>query len=128
MKALVVDDSDAVRGMLADHLARIGFEVAQAADGFEAIAQAADPVRPDVVLLDWDLPFMDGVEVLRRLRGESRTATVPVIMVATEHELPFLDRALDAGANEWLVKPFDAQALLERLLLLGLDPEGRRAA
>jgi two-component system chemotaxis response regulator CheY len=128
MKALVVDDSDAVRGMLADHLARIGFEVAQAADGFEAIAQAADPVHPDVVLLDWDLPFMDGVEVLRRLRAESRTATVPVIMVATEHELPFLDRALDAGANEWLVKPFDAQALLERLLLLGLDPEGRRAA
>ena len=127
MKALVVDDSDAVRGILATHLAQTGFDVDVAADGFQAVSRAGQSL-PDVVLLDWDMPGMDGLEVLRRLRAQYRTATTPVIMLATPHEMPFLENALDAGASEYLIKPFDADTLLEKLLLLGIDPQARRTA
>jgi CheY-like chemotaxis protein len=68
MKALVVDDSDAVREILASHLARLGFDVDAAADGLQAVSLAAQSA-PEVVLLDWAMPGMDGLEVLRRLRG-----------------------------------------------------------
>jgi two-component system chemotaxis response regulator CheY len=128
MHALVVDDSDAVRGLLADHLTQLGFAVEQAANGMEALARATRMQALEVVLLDWDMPGMDGLEVLRRLRAETGTRELPVVMLTTEHELPFVESALDAGASEYLMKPFDAQTVLEKLLLLGVDPEQRRAA
>jgi two-component system chemotaxis response regulator CheY len=128
MHALIIDDSDAVRGLLADHLAQLGFEVEQAANGMEALARAARMRDIEVVLLDWNMPGMDGLEVLRRLRAEIPTREVPVIMLTTEHEMAFVESALDAGASEYLMKPFDAQTVLEKLLLLGVDPESRRAA
>lgn len=127
MKALVVDDSDAVRDILASHLARLGFDVDAAADGLQAVSLAAQSA-PEVVLLDWAMPGMDGLEVLRRLRAYPPTALTPVIMLLTPHEMPFVESALDAGASEYLMKPFDADALLEKLLLLGVDPEARRIA
>lgn len=128
MNALIVDDSDAVRGMLVEHLSRLGFAVEQAANGMEAIALAARMQTLAIVLLDWDMPGMDGLEVLRRLRAEASTRELPVVMLTTEHELPFVESALNAGASEYLMKPFDAQTVLEKLLLLGVDPEVRRAA
>lgn len=128
MNALIVDDSDAVRGLLVDHLARLGFAVEQAATGMEALTIAAHMQTIAIVLLDWDMPGMDGLEVLRRLRAEASTRVLPVVMLTTEHELPFVESALNAGASEYLMKPFDAQTVLEKLLLLGVDPEVRRAA
>lgn len=128
MQALVVDDSQAVRNLLAEHLGQLGFQVEQAADGREALAQLPAMPRLAVVLLDWAMPGMDGLEVLRRVRADSRFAQVPVVMVTTEDELPSVGDALQAGASEYLMKPFDAQGLLEKLLLLGVDPEARRAA
>ena len=128
MNALIVDDSDAVRGMLVEHLSRLGFVVEQAANGMEALALAARMQTLAIVLLDWDMPGMDGLEVLRRLRAEASTRELPVVMLTTEHELPFVESALNAGASEYLMKPFDAQTVLEKLLLLGVDPEVRRAA
>jgi two-component system chemotaxis response regulator CheY len=128
MQALVVDDSQAVRDLLAQHLGQLGFQVEQAADGREALAQLPAMPRLAVVLLDWSMPGMDGLEVLRRLRSDRRYAQVPVVMVTTEAELPSVGDALQAGASEYLMKPFDAQGLLEKLLLLGVDPEVRRAA
>lgn len=128
MNALIVDDSDAVRGMLVEHLSRLGFAVEQAANGMEALALAARIQTLAIVLLDWDMPGMDGLEVLRRLRAEASTRELPVVMLTTEHELPFVESALNAGASEYLMKPFDAQTVLEKLLLLGVDPEVRRAA
>jgi two-component system chemotaxis response regulator CheY len=123
-----VDDSQAVRDLLAQHLGQLGFQVEQAADGREALAQLPAMPRLAVVLLDWSMPGMDGLEVLRRLRSDRRYAQVPVVMVTTEAELPSVGDALQAGASEYLMKPFDAQGLLEKLLLLGVDPEVRRAA
>ena len=128
MQALVVDDSQAVRDLLTDHLGQLGFQVQQAADGLEALARLAQMPRLAIVLLDWAMPGMDGLEVLRRMRSDGRFIEVPVVMVTTETELPNIADALDAGASEYLMKPFDAQSLLEKLLLLGVDPELRRAA
>lgn len=128
MHALVVDDSDAVRGLLADHLAQLGFAVEQAANGMEALSRAARTQSLSIVLLDWAMPGMDGIETLRRLRSDAMTRELPVVMLLTEHELAFVESALDAGASEYLMKPFDAQSVLEKLLLLGVDPEARRAA
>ena len=128
MQALVVDDSQAVRDLLTDHLGQLGFQVQQAADGLEALARLAQMPRFAIVLLDWAMPGMDGLEVLRRMRSDGRFTEVPVVMVTTETELPNIADALDAGASEYLMKPFDAQSLLEKLLLLGVDPELRRAA
>ena len=126
MIALVVDDSAAVRGLLVDHLTQLGFQVEQAANGFEALAKVASATRLDVVLLDWSMPGMDGLEALRRVRAEPRCADLPVVMVTPDGELPFMEEALAAGASEYLMKPFDAQSVLEKLLLLGVDPEQRR--
>jgi len=128
MQALVVDDSTAVRGLLVEHLSQLGFEVEQAGNGFEALAKLQATPAFAVVLLDWTMPGMDGLEVLRRLRADSRNTEVPVVMVTTDGELPFVDDAFKAGANEYLMKPFDAQTVLEKLLLLGVDPETRRVA
>ena len=128
MQALVVDDSLAVRSLLAEHLGQLGFQVEQAADGLEAIARLAGMPLLAVMLLDWSMPGMDGLEVLRRVRADDRFAELPVVMVTTESEIPGVEDALKAGASEYLMKPFDAQSLLEKLLLLGVDPEVRRAA
>ena len=128
MQALVVDDSTAVRGLLVEHLTQIGFQVEQAADGSEALAKLAGMDELAVVLLDWTMPGMDGIEVLRRVRADERIAKVPVVMVATDSELQFIEEAHTAGASEYLMKPFDAQGLLEKLLLLGVDPERGPAA
>ncbi|MEQ1831697.1 MAG: response regulator [Candidatus Eisenbacteria bacterium] len=128
MQALVVDDSQAVRDMLSEHLSQLGFQVEQAANGLEALASLGHLPRLAVILLDWSMPGMDGLEVLQRLRADEHYAELPVVMVATEHEFARLDEAFTAGANEYLMKPFDAQSLLEKLLLLGVDPEVRRAA
>ncbi len=128
MQALVVDDSLAVRSLMAEHLGQLGFQVEQAADGLEAIARLTGMPRLAVMLLDWSMPGMDGLEVLRRVRADGRFAELPVVMVTTEGEIPGVEDALKAGASEYLMKPFDAQSLLEKLLLLGVDPEVRRAA
>ena len=128
MKALVVDDSSGVREMLAQHLTQLGFHVEQAASGFEALAKAQSIDQLAVMLLDWTMPGMDGLELLRRVRADGRYDAVPLVIVAGDGELQFMAEALEAGASECLVKPFDAQTLLEKLLLLGVDPEQRRAA
>jgi CheY-like chemotaxis protein len=128
VQALVADDSAAVRELLVEHLTRLGFEVEQAVDGLDALAKLARMRELAVVLLDWTMPGMDGIEVLRRVRADPGVADVPVVLVATDGELPFVEEALSAGASEYLMKPFDAHGLLEKLLLLGIDPECRRAA
>jgi len=128
LQALIVDDSAAVRQLLGEHLAQLGFEVQQAGNGFEALARLQSMPDLSVVLLDWTMPGMDGLETLRRIRADARWADVPVVMVTTEGELPYVEDAFDAGASEYLLKPFDGQAVLEKLLLLGVDPEARRAA
>jgi len=127
VKALVVDDSRAMRRIIAKLLVDLGFEVHEAATGVEALTQAQQLDELAVVLLDWNMPEMDGREVLERLRADAKTADLPVMMVTTESEMEQVEVALNAGASEYLMKPFDRAALLEKLLLLGFDPERKTA-
>ena len=122
MRALVVDDSRSMRTIISKQLVGLGFQVVEAANGPEALAQMHGKDAIDLVLLDWNMPDMDGMEVLGHIRGESRFANVRIMMVTTESEMSQVATALDAGASEYLMKPFDRDALLEKLILLGMDP------
>jgi len=81
----------------------------------------------DIALLDWNMPEMNGFEFLERVRKDSEFADLRVMMVTTESEMSQVAKALEAGASEYLMKPFTKEALLEKLVLLGLDP-GEAAA
>jgi len=127
VKALVVDDSRAMRRIIAKLLIELGFEVHEAATGLEALTLAETVDGLSLVLLDWNMPEMDGRAVLERMRADERFADLPIMMVTTESEMEQVEVALNAGASEYLMKPFDRQALLEKLLLLGFDPERKVA-
>ncbi len=127
MKALVVDDSRAMRRIIARYLQDLGFEVHEAASGLEALVAAPKLEGLRLILLDWNMPEMDGRTLLQRLRDDPEFADIPIMMVTTESEMEQVEVALQAGASEYLMKPFDRQALLEKLLLLGFDID-RKAA
>ncbi|MGE5178506.1 MAG: response regulator [Bacteroidota bacterium] len=125
MKALVVDDSRSMRAIISKQLRELGFTVEEAASGQESLAKLNAADRIDLVLLDWNMPEMDGCEVLSLIRSEPRYKEVRVMMVTTESEMSQVAVALEAGANEYLMKPFDRESLVEKLVLLGMDPAGR---
>lgn len=127
MKVLVVDDSRAMRRIIARFLVELGFEVHEAGSGLEALVAAPKIEGLKLVLLDWNMPEMDGGALLARLRSDPQFADLPIMMVTTESEMEQVEVALQAGASEYLMKPFDRQALCEKLLLLGFDPD-RKAA
>ena len=119
MRALIVDDSRFVRGYLRGLLEEKGIECEEAADGQAGMDQLHSGVLFDFALVDWNMPVMNGLEMLEEMRAE-KFGDVKVMMVTTEAENDFILRALDAGANEYLMKPFDDEALTEKLAMLGL--------
>ena len=116
---LVVDDSRVIRKVSRRILEDLGFEVAEAGDGVEAMAWCG-AVLPDMVLLDWRMPQMDGLEFLRRLRGLPGGAEPKVIFCTVENEIERIREALDAGADEFIMKPFDSGIVAGKLDYLGL--------
>ena len=127
MRALVVDDSRTMRAIIGRILKELAFEVHEAESGTEALAALNRQPPFDLVLLDWNMPHMDGFELLKKIRGEPRFEDLPVMMVTTENDISQVEVALKGGASEYLMKPFDKQGLLQKLLLLGIDPEERAA-
>jgi two-component system chemotaxis response regulator CheY len=122
-KALVVDDSKAIRMILARILKELGFEVQEAANGREALEVIAiEGVAVTLVLADWNMPEMNGLELLKQLRQDPRLSSLIVVMVTTETELDHMTAALEAGANEYVMKPFTKDILLEKLQLAGVRP------
>jgi len=120
-KALIVDDSRAVRMILARNLRELGFEVREAGNGREALEViAAEKGAVSLVLADWNMPEMNGLELLKELRRNSALSSLVVIMVTTETELDQMAAALEAGANEYVMKPFTKEILLEKLVLAGI--------
>jgi two-component system chemotaxis response regulator CheY len=119
MKALVIDDSRAMRAIIAGMLHDAGFETAEAGDGEAALA-ALRAAAPDLLVLDWHLPGKTGPEIVRAIRAEPAWNGVRVLMVTTEVDAARIREALDAGAQEYLMKPFTADAVRDKLLLLGL--------
>jgi two-component system chemotaxis response regulator CheY len=119
MRALIVDDSRFVRGYLRGLLEEKGIECEEAADGRAGMEQLKQRPAFDLALVDWNMPVMSGLEMLQQLRAEGY-GDMKVMMVTTEAENAYILRALDAGADEYLMKPFDDEALTEKLAMLGL--------
>jgi len=122
MQALVVDDSRAMRAILTRLLDGLGFDVAQAGDGQEALEVLAGGVRPDVILVDWNMPVMDGLTFIKQCRAHDDYRDIVLMMVTTESEQAQIVRALAAGAHEYVIKPFTEDDIAEKLALLGLVP------
>lgn len=111
---LIVEDETALTTLLHYNLEREGYRVLEARDGEEALLVAAEE-RPDVVLLDWMLPQLSGIEVCRRLRSRQETRNIPIIMLTARGEESERIRGLATGADDYIVKPFSANELLARV-------------
>ena len=114
---LVVEDEAALATMLRYNLEKQGFQVQEAVDGPEALTLIAEQA-PDIVLLDWMLPVMSGIEVCRQIRRRPATRDLPVIMVTARTEDQDAVRALNTGADDYITKPFSLDALLARMRAL----------
>jgi two-component system, chemotaxis family, chemotaxis protein CheY len=119
VRALIIDDSRFVRSYLRGLLQGKGIECDEAADGQAGLNRLHSGVQFDLVLLDWNMPVMNGIETLQKIRAEGYSDT-KVLMVTTEAENEFIVRALEAGADEYLMKPFDHDAFDEKLAMLGV--------
>ena len=123
MKAIVIDDSRATRVILKRTLTAQGFEVIEAGDGQQAIDEL-EKTRPlDLALVDWNMPVMTGYEFIVEIRSRASFAGMSIMMVTTESETSQVQLALDAGANEYIMKPFTDEVLKEKLMLLGLSQD-----
>jgi len=111
---LVVEDEAALQQVLAYNLERAGFAVEQAFDADEALTLIAERA-PDLIVLDWMLPYMSGLELCRQLRRKSATANLPVIMLTARTEEPDRLRGLDTGADDYITKPFSIDELVARM-------------
>lgn len=123
MRALVVDDSRAMRAILSGILKELSFEASSAANGQEALDKLAAEGKPALILLDWNMPVMDGYQFLVELRRRPEYSDVAVVMVTTEAEMEHMVKALEAGANEYVMKPFTKDVIAEKLAILGLTSE-----
>ena len=113
MKVLVVDDSATMRRIIENNLKAAGYEdVVQAGNGLEALSSMAGV---DLVLTDWNMPVMDGLSLVKEIRKNSAFANVPIVMVTTEGAQEEVIEALKQGVNDYIVKPFSKQTMLEKI-------------
>jgi two-component system, chemotaxis family, chemotaxis protein CheY len=120
MQAMVVDDSRVMRTILTRLLTGMNFTVLQASDGAEALQMLEDGARPDVALVDWNMPVMDGLTFIKRCRANPDYRDLVLMMVTTESEQSQIVRAMAAGAHDYVVKPFTEEMIVQKLGLLGL--------
>lgn len=120
MRALVVDDSSAMRAILSMTLKRKGFEVLQARDGLDALNVLSAMPTLELILIDWNMPGMNGLQLLERIRRQPGYNNTLILMVTTETGTGQMTDALSAGANEYIMKPFTPDIVIEKLELLGL--------
>ena len=120
MKAMVVDDSRPIRRIEGDILRELGFEIIEAGNGCQGLERLAEGDLPAVILVDWNMPEMNGLEFIRAVRSEARFKNIVMLMVTTEVETSQMLRALSAGADEYLMKPFQRDGLIDKLRLLGV--------
>lgn len=123
MEALIVDDSRALRGILGKMLGRHGFTIFQAENGKRALESLAGEARGVKLLcLDYNMPEMNGIEFLQRMRTMPEFHELPVLMITTETHLEFIAKAMAAGSNEYVMKPFTEDMVVDKLRMLGLIP------
>lgn len=117
---MVIDDSSAMRLILKRIMTGLGFDVVDAPNGAEALSQLDQGPIPDVALVDWNMPVMDGLQFVTAVRAEQRLRAMALMMVTTESEQSQIVRALAAGAHEYVIKPFTPDAIADKLALLGV--------
>ena len=120
MRALVVDDSRAIRSIIGKTVKELGFELLEAGNGKEALERLEAAGTVELVLVDWNMPEMNGFDFLVAARQNPAWKDTVIMMVTTETEMAQMQRALEAGANEYVMKPFTKDALHEKLQLVGL--------
>jgi len=115
---LIVDDSKVIRKIARHILETMQFDVAEAADGKEALDHCTTST-PDVILLDWNMPIMSGMDFLRAYRSTIPSPSAKVIFCTTENGVGHIQAAIDAGADEYVMKPFDRETLEAKLQIVG---------
>lgn len=120
MKALVVDDSRSVRLIIGRILGEIGFETVEAENGRVALERLGEGPF-ELAMVDWNMPEMTGIELLDALKAGAAPRPRHIVMVTTENEIANVIRALEAGANEYVMKPFTREVIAEKLALLGIE-------
>jgi two-component system chemotaxis response regulator CheY len=120
-KAMVIDDSRAIRMILTRSLNQLGLDVCSAGDGKEAL-DILERQAPELAcfLVDWNMPEMSGIEFVERVRQMPDYDTAPLMMVTTETEVDQMVRALEAGANEYVMKPFTSEIIADKLRIMGV--------
>jgi len=121
---MIIDDSRAMRSILRRIVTGLDFETAEAGHGQEALDQMHAGLVPDVCLIDWNMPVMDGYTFITEVRANPEWRDITLMMVTTESEQRNIVRALAAGAHEYVIKPFTPEAIVQKLELLGLVPAG----
>lgn len=121
MRALVVDDSKAIRMILSRMLKKLGMEVVAAENGKEALIYLLQNGPVDLALVDWNMPEMNGLNLVKHIRLEESLGSMKISMVTTETEMSQVEVALAAGADEYVMKPFTPDVVLEKLTLLGFE-------
>lgn len=120
MRALVIDDSRAMRMIIGKFLREVGFEVIEAANGREALEVLADAEPVDLAMVDWNMPEMNGYEFVLAVRERHEYDDIRLMMVTTETEREHVAQAIEAGADEYLMKPFTQDSVVDKLRSLGM--------
>lgn len=118
-KILLVDDSDIVRKVMRRIVEPMGFDVHEANNGLNAV-EHCKTAMPDVILLDFNMPEMDGMEALKNIRALPNGGDVVIIFCTTVNEMDFIANAISSGANEYVMKPFDAEIIRGKFEQLGV--------
>jgi two-component system chemotaxis response regulator CheY len=120
MRALVVDDARIIRKILSEMVKEFGFETFDAEDGEDALNVLNSAGAVDLMLVDWNMPNMNGLEFVKEVRKNDEYATAKIMMVTIESEMDTVVQALEAGADEYVMKPFTKETISEKMALLGL--------
>jgi len=119
VRALVIDDSKSIRSILSKILMEVGFSVEEAGNGLEAL-DIIQKEKVDLALVDWNMPDMNGYEFIQEVRKDNAFNDMRMMMVTTETEMNKVVEALEAGANEYIMKPFTKEMIVEKLALMGM--------
>lgn len=120
MRALVIDDSRAIRSILRRMLAELGFDVLEAGNGREALDVLAEQSAFDLAMVDWNMPEMNGLEFIKAVRADARYDGIRLLMVTTETEMDHVVMALEAGCDEYAMKPFTPEIIRDKLVMMGV--------